>query len=32
VLAEVSGLSDAIQAWISSEPPPPADVGAENKA
>ena len=32
VLAEVGGLSDAIQAWISSEPPPPADVGAENKA
>jgi transcription elongation GreA/GreB family factor len=32
LLAEVGDLSDAIKAWISSEPPPPADVGAEDKA
>ena len=28
-LAEVGDLPPAVQAWIVSEPPPPADVGAE---
>ena len=31
LLAEVGDLSAAIKAWISSEPPPPADVGVEEK-
>ena len=31
LLAEVGDLSEAIKAWISSEPPPPADVGVEEK-
>ena len=32
VLAEVGDLSPVVQAWIVSDPPPPADAGAEEKA